>query len=171
VSFATDTSRKHNRTSKQYQIWLPSLLAFAGLAILVAIGGKSWEHSLPYDEMSPTNSQTLLIETELLQGMAQVPKSAQIGAPAMLNGRLLSADPSVQPESITVYLDGKAAGETEVFLSSVASLNGQNFLVRSWQIDFFLKNMRPGNHTLALQAALPGHEPIALTQSTIFIFR
>lgn len=171
MSFATDTPREHNRTAKQYQLWLPPLLAFAGLAVLVAMGGKNWEHSLPYDEISPSNSQTLLIETEFLQGMAQVPKRAQIGAPAMLNGRLLSPDPSMQPKSVTVYLDGKAIGETEIFLPSLVSLNGRNLLVRTWQIDFFLKNMQPGDHTLALQAALPGHEPIALTQSTIFIFR
>jgi hypothetical protein len=152
--------------AKPYTLWLPPLLAFAGLTLLLVLGRASWVYSLPYGQ---GNSQVLTIKTSLLRGVAGVPESVHVGTALVATGWLGSVDPSLQPQEITLSLDGKPVAATSAFHPVSISANGQTATIQRWQMDFFVKDMLPGKHNLALQAAIPGHEPVALAQTTISI--
>jgi len=171
VPLETETSGEHQSILKRYQVWFPPLLAFAGLAILMASHGKNWVYSLPFGENAQSNSQTLWIKTDMVRGVAEVPKAIEIGAPAAASGRLGIVDPSHQPQSLIVYLDEKPVGQTEVFYPVLMGMNSQNLQIESWRVDFFMKNVPPGNYVLALQAVLQGHDPIMLMQTPVSVFR
>lgn len=72
----TSLEQEYGGKSKPYHLWAPPLLAFAGLALLLALGRNSWVYSLPYGQ---NNSQVLSIKTSLLRGIAEVPKSFHLG--------------------------------------------------------------------------------------------
>ena len=80
-----------------------------------------------------------------------------------------SVDPSVQPHTITVYLDGTPVAETSVFSSASLISNGQSLPIKRWVVSVFMKDTQPGVHTLTLEAATQGREPIAVGQTAILV--
>ncbi|HTD23358.1 MAG TPA: hypothetical protein VK738_11935 [Terriglobales bacterium] len=164
----TSLEQEYGGRSKPYHLWAPPLLAFAGLALLLALGRNSWVYSLPYGQ---NNSQVLSIKTSLLRGTAEVPKSFYLGTTLNAGGWLGSVDPSIQPQNITLYLDGRPVAETSVFYPARVSSNGQSVTIKRWEVAFFVKDTPPGEHILGLEAAAQGREPIALAQTSILVLR
>jgi len=159
---------EHTLPAKRYLLWLPPLLAFAGLTLLVALQRPSWVYSLPYK----TDSQALWIKTGSLRGEADFPKTAHLGARLTVTGWLAGVEPSSQPQNIALYLDNKPIAETSIFHPASMNVNSQRIAIQIWQLDlYYLKEALPGEHIFALQLVSQDHEPITLAQTSILVLR
>ena len=156
------------RNAKHYLLWLPPLIAFAGLAILLALGRDSWVYHLPHGE---NNSQVLSINSSLLQGTAEVPKNVHVGTALIAGGWVRSVDPSLQLADIAIYLDGRPVAETSAFSSASLISNGQSVPVKRWVVSVFVKDIQPGPHSLVLGATMQGRDPVALRQTAILVLK
>ena len=168
MASSSDMPVEHTSQARRYLSWLTPFLAFAGLAILIALARDSWVYSLPYTKNDP---QVLWIETGSLRGQADLPKTAHPGTRVTVAGWLAGVEPSNQPQNITLYLDNKPVAETRIFHPASMNVNGQSIAIQVWQLDFYLKEASPGEHNFALQLAPQSHEPITVAQTGILVLR
>jgi hypothetical protein len=168
MASGSDMPAEHTSHAR-YLSWLPPFLAFAGLAILIALARDPWVYSLPYGKDNP---QVLWIKTGSLRGEADFPRTAHLGGRLAVTGWLAGVEPSGQPQNIALYLDNKPIAETSVFRPAAMKVNGQSIPIQVWQLDlYYLKEALPGEHIFALQLVPQNHEPITLAQTSVVVLR
>ncbi|PYX90552.1 MAG: hypothetical protein DMG67_12635 [Acidobacteria bacterium] len=156
-----DKTAEYRRQPGSYQFWLPPILAFAGLGLLLALGGENWLYPLPVPH---PNYEVLPVTGSVLRGEVEFPHNIQSGGDLRVHGLLQSVDPSVQPKQIALYLDNKPVAVTEIALRSS---EGQNAKPWYWHINLLVKGIPPGEHFLLVRALGPNRAAVDILQTTV----
>ena len=159
-----ETPAQPDRSRPWYYEFLPPLIAFAGIILLLFFGGENWLYQLPRFKDAP---QVRSLTSTVLQGQVECPLVAHPGTRLKIRGWVRSLMPGIRPSKIVVYLDGQQVGESSSLASASADSEGAAFA--NWQLDFLLAQAPPGEHTISIQAILEGHEPVLAAEAPLSI--
>ena len=165
MRLAGGTSGNRGKGPTPGYLLLPAL-AFLGLLLLAVFGGENWVYSQPFSDQKP---QTLTITTDPLRGLLLVPKTVFANQDVEVGGWIQSLSPAIQPQQVMVYLDGRPVGETKALLRLPAGSNADAATILGWKLDFSVRDARPGEHELSVQAVLTGHEPVTVAHTSLSV--